>query len=276
VPLFHWTDYIHPPVAGARTVLTVHDLAFATDPSFHGPQSGWLLERCKAAAAQASHIVCPTQATANDVATHLGFDPKRTTVIPFGSDHVPSQPGPRPLSDPYLLTVGTIEPRKNHRRLLAAWRTLPAPRPRLVVLGRRGWECDAIVADLEQAVRDEGVVWYENVDDATVYGFMAHAQALVYPSQLEGFGFPPLEALALGTPVVAGDTPALTEVLGDAVRYCDPLNSEELAAALRAVVVDDGTERRDRGREHAAKYTWRETARAHALVYREVCREALS
>jgi glycosyltransferase involved in cell wall biosynthesis len=270
VSIFHWTDYIHPPVGKARTVLTVHDLAFAENPAFHGPQSDWLLSRCKVAATQASHIVCPTQATADDVATHLDFDPARTTVIPFGSDHVPSQPGPVPITEPYVLAVGTIEPRKNHRRLLAAWRSLPAPRPKLVVLGRRGWECDDIVADLERGVRDDGVIWHEGVDDATVYAYMAHARALVYPSQLEGFGFPPLEAMALGTPVLAGDTPALREVLGDAARFCDPMDEEDLATALGEMLADDASERRTRGRDHAAGYTWRASAEAHAALYREV------
>jgi len=189
-------------------------------------------------------------------------------VIPFGSDHVPAQPGPPPIPEPYLLTVGTIEPRKNHRRLLAAWRTLAAPRPRLVVLGRRGWECAEIVADLERAVRDEGVLWREDVDDETVYAFMAHARALVYPSRFEGFGFPPLEAMALGTPVVAGDTPALREVLGDAARFCDPTEEDDLSAALHDMLSAPGTGHRER--ERAAEFRWRASAEAYVRVYREV------
>ena len=273
--VFHWTDCIHPPVTAARTVLTVHDLAFAADPSFHGvEQSRVLLERCRAAARQAERILCPTQATADMVYEHLGRDTP-VTVIPFGCDHVPPNPGAHPLSgSPYVLCVGTIEPRKNHGGLLAAWRELSEPRPRLVVIGRRGWECDGIVAELERAEMEEDVEWLEDPPDATVYTYIAHAEVLVYPSRLEGFGFPPLEAMTLGTPVLVGDTPALREVLGDAAQFCDPDRHDELAARL-AQILEDRDRRQElitKGRQRAAGFTWRRSAEDHLMVYEEVYR----
>jgi glycosyltransferase involved in cell wall biosynthesis len=272
VPLFHWTDYVHPPVTAARVILTLHDLAFAADPTFHGPTTGLLTERCGAAVARAEHIICPTRATADEAQELFGRDRNSITVIPWGCDHVPHSPGPAPITQPYLLTVGTIEPRKNHQLLLDSWRALSAPRPRLVVLGRRGWECDEIVADLLRAVRGEGALWIEDVDDATVFSFMANALALVYPSRLEGFGFPPMEAMALGTPVIAGDTPALREVLGDTARLCDPNDGEALTAQLQAVIDDEGSRGQQiaAGRARASEFTWRACAEAHARVYREV------
>jgi glycosyltransferase involved in cell wall biosynthesis len=269
--VFHWTDYVHPPVTAAPVVLTVHDLAFLADPTFHGPQTGLLTERCAAAIHRAAHIVCPTHATADQVRERFASVSGRVSVIPWGCDHVP-RAGTPPIEEPYLLVVGTVEPRKNHRLLLTAWRTLPSPRPRLVVVGRRGWECDDIVADLQRAVRDEGALWIEYADDAAVFAFLANALALVYPSRLEGFGFPPLEAMALGTPVVAGDTPALREVLGEAAWFCDPSSPEDLAAQLRAVI-DDAKTRTQRilaGRAQAARFTWEACAAAHAAVYHEV------
>ena len=118
----------------------------------------------------------------------------------------------------------------------------------------------------------EGVQWIENPGDARVYDFTARARVLAYPSRHEGFGFPPLEAMRLGTPVVAGDTPALREVLGDAALFCDPDDPADLTRQLDAVLHDEEihADLVARGLARAADFTWRECARAHARVYREL------
>jgi glycosyltransferase involved in cell wall biosynthesis len=271
VSVFHLTDYIHPPVNRATTVLTVHDLAFAADPEFHGrEQSRVLMERTRRAAGRAARVICPTHATAEMVRAHLEVEPQRIQVIPFGCDHVPEVTAPPPIGEPYILSLGTVEPRKNHLQPLRAWSPLPAPRPRPVVLGRRGWECASIVTALSAAAAGGGVTWLENADDATVYRYLAHAEVLVYPSRFEGFGFPPLEALALGTPVLAGDTPALREVLGSAAWFADPADAEDLRDKLEGMVKDGGARARaqSEGRRQAAQYRWRDCARAHAELYR--------
>ncbi len=272
--VFHWTDYVYPPVSRARVVVTVHDVSFAEDPEFHGAtQSDVLLARCRAAADRVDRVLTPTQATADAAERHLGIAREKLTVVPFGSDHVLREsPPPHPRGGrPFLLALGTIEPRKNHLRLLEAWRALPTPRPELVVIGRPGWECERTVAALNRARADGGVTWLDDADDATMLAHLAHATALAYPSLLEGFGFPPLEALALGTPVVAGDTPALREVCDDAAAYCDPRDVESIRDALRDVV--DGKDVADRvalGRERARSFRWSECAATHARVYAEV------
>ena len=175
------------------------------------------------------------------------------------------------LSHPYILMLGTIEPRKNHLRLLQAWKQLPQPRPFLVIVGRPGWECEPIVAEIEAAVQRRQARWHRACDDARVFRYMAHATALAYPSRLEGFGFPPLEAAALGTPVLAGDTPALREVMQDAACFCDPEDTDAVAEALARLVEDEELRRRlvARGLERVKRFTWQECAHRHATVYRE-------
>jgi len=268
--LVHWTDYIHPPAGRAPVVLTIHDLAFASDSSFHGAdQTRILLDRTRAAAQRASAVVTPSAATAADVARHLPFVTPH--VIPFGSDHGgPGDEAP-PRAAPYFLMLGTIEPRKNHVRMLEAWRALGARRPALVVVGAPGWECDEAIRALRAAAAD-GVEWRPRADDREVRTLLRHAHALLYPSLLEGFGFPPLEAMALGVPTLCGDTPALRELAGDAALFVDPTDTEAITAGLRRVHGDQALREalRRAGPLRARDFSWDRCAEAHAALYRGV------
>jgi len=267
--VFHWTDYVHPPVSSAGRVLTIHDLAMAHDRRFHGSATALMLSRCRETATQSAQVICPTRATAEQVQAEFHLPDEKLSVIPFGCDHVAPTGTERPLEGDYITMVGTIEPRKNHHNLLRAYQGLPTPRPRLLVLGRRGWECDEVVAALRST---QGVTWIEDATDDQVMRYVEHAVALVYPSFLEGFGFPPLEAMALGTPVLAGDTPALREVLGSAAAYCDPHDVESIHHQLQSIL-NDPSLREDlgaRGSRQASRYSWAQCAQAHADVYQQV------
>jgi glycosyltransferase involved in cell wall biosynthesis len=270
--VFHWTDYVHPPLARARAVLTVHDVAFARDPSWHGPAAATLLARTRAAAAAAAAIVVPSASTAADLRRFVPHTAP-VHVIPFGADHVPqAPPPPPPLSRRYALCLGTLEPRKNHRALLAAWRGLAAHRPHLVVLGGIGWQCDAIVADVQQAVAAGLATWLPNVADAALWSWLAHAELLLYPSQWEGFGFPPLEAMQLGVPVLAHDCAPLRE-LGDGVfLFVDATDPAALQQGIARALDDDAwrATARTAGRRRATDFRWARCAAAHAAVYHEV------
>ena len=269
--VFHWTDYVQPPVSNARTVLTVHDLAFVRDPSWHGAQAAELRERTRLAIHEATALVVPSRTTADDLRC-FAPDAPDPRVIAWGADHVPQRRLPRPLDDDYALCVGTIEPRKNHLALLAAWRRLPSPRPRLVVVGAIGWECDEIVRELERAQRDGLVQWRTDARDDELWALLQHARLLVYPALWEGFGFPPLEAMALGVPVVAHDTPVLREVCGEAACAADASDADALAAVIERSLRDDELRARSTadGRDRAARFSWRACATAHADLYREV------
>lgn len=276
-PVFHWTDYVMPPVARARVVLTVHDLAFVRDARWHGDDAAVLRERTRAAIAAAAALIVPSRATADDLRAFAPEAPS-THVIPFGADHVPARTAngkasAMPFGDrPYVLCVGTIEPRKNHLALLAAFRQLPTPRPQLMVVGRIGWQCEPIVAALRAAVAEGWLTWWEDVDDAVLWQLLQHAAALAYPSAWEGFGFPPLEAMQLGVPVVANDIAPLRERGDGAFLFADANDPSALAAVLDRAVHDAGTRAGAIAAGHrcAQQYQWADCAKAHAAVYREV------
>jgi glycosyltransferase involved in cell wall biosynthesis len=265
--VFHWTDYVHPPVSTARVVLTVHDLAFVREPAWHGAAAAGLRARTAAAIAAAAIVVAPSQATASDV---RAFAPRADVrVIPFGADHAPV--APLPTAD-HVLCLGTIEPRKNHRALLQAWSLLPAPRPRLVVVGRVGWECADVVRELRAAAAAGWLDWLPAADDATVWRLLRSARALAFPSLWEGFGFPPLEAMALGVPVVAHDCAPMRELGHGVFTFADAREPALLAAALQRALTDDGVRTRaaTAGPARAAQFRWADCAQSHAALYREV------
>jgi len=269
--VFHWTDYVQPPVRTAKAVLTVHDLAFVRDPSWHGATAATLRGRTARAVAAAAALITPTKTTADDLRAFAPQAPA-PSVIPWGADHVPEAQLPRVRDGDYALCVGTIEPRKNHRALLEAWRRLPTSRPQLVIAGAPGWECDEIVRDLERAEHDGVIAWRRDADDQELWALLQHARLLAYPALWEGFGFPPVEAMSFGVPVVAHDTPALREVGDDAVCFTDATDVDALAAALEAALFDKALRKRcaGAGRARAADFTWRRCAEHHAQVYREV------
>jgi alpha-1,3-rhamnosyl/mannosyltransferase len=262
-------------VTRARAVLTVHDLAFVRDASWHGPDAAELRERTRRAIQRAAALIVPSQATADDVRT-FAPDAPPLHVIPFGADHVPTgAAGTHPFAGRrYALCTGTIEPRKDHLTLLAAWQQLPAPRPLLVVVGRIGWQCEAIVAALRAAEREGLVHWQHDASDAQTFHLLQHAELLVYPSRWEGFGFPPLEAMQLGVPVVAADIAPMRELGGGALELVAVHDAAALARGISRVLGDRAlaNARRTAGRARAAQFRWRDCAAAHAAVYHEVAR----
>lgn len=265
--VFHWTDYVHPPVSSARVVLTVHDLAFVREPAWHGAAAAGLRARTAAAIAAAAVVVAPSQATAADV---RAFAPRADVrVIPFGADHAPTTTLP---TGDHVLCLGTIEPRKNHRALLRAFELLPAPRPRLVVVGRDGWECAETVRALRAAAAAGWLTWLPDAGDDELWTLLRSARALAFPSLWEGFGFPPLEAMAAGVPVVAHDCAPMRE-LGDGVfAFADARDPAQLAAALQRALADAGfrAHAATAGPARAAQFRWAACAEAHAALYREV------
>jgi glycosyltransferase involved in cell wall biosynthesis len=272
--VFHWIDYVHAPLARAAAVVTVHDLAFVRDPAWHGDDAAVLRERTLAAVANARAVVVPSHATASDLRALVPAAPVH--VVPFGGDHVPL---PRANTNatanvraPYVLCVGTLEPRKNHLALLAAWRRLGARSPRLLVVGAPGWQCAPIVAALEAAVADGIATWQRGADDATLWSLLHGAEALVYPSLWEGFGFPPLEAMAAGVPVVAHDNAPMRELGDGCFQFADATSPDALAAAIERLLGDASLRTRASaaGRVRARDFRWQQCAERHAAIYREV------
>jgi glycosyltransferase involved in cell wall biosynthesis len=271
VDVVHDAGYVVPP-SRAPLVATVHDLAFLEYPSHYGWRTLAALRRGMALARrEACLVMCPSGATI-DACRAAGFDPARLRLVPWGVSAAPvdvaTVDGLRAryaLDRPYVLFVGTIEPRKNLPRVIDAFRGLGREDVLLVLAGPRGWKED--VAD---AV-DGGVRWLGAVARDDLAGLYAGAAAFVYPSLLEGFGLPVLEAMAHGTPVVTSAGTATAEVAGDAAVLVDPLDADAIAEGVDRVLRDAelSARLRSRGRIRAGAFTWERSAELAMEVYAE-------
>ncbi len=218
---------------GIKLVAMIHDLIPLTHPEYCRPgvlpaQS----RRMKVAMTRAAGIIANSADTARSVekmAPRLGCPvPVMATALLAGGTPV-RYPGDRPLAQPYFVVLSTIEPRKNHWMLLHIWRSLVerfgAGAPTLVVIGRRGWECENVVDMLERCEALQGKVIEESdCTDERLHLYLQHAQALLFPSFVEGYGMPLVEALQLGVPVIASHLGVFHEIAGDIPEYLDPLD----------------------------------------------------
>ena len=276
--LVHATSAAIPPTGGRPLVATVHDLAFRHFPDGYPAAGRRYHERsARIVADEAARVLVPSEATARDLAELYGVDRGRVTITPLGVE-VPAEPdragAERLLRDlgvrrRFLLAVGTLEPRKNLPRLVAAFGEVTDELPDhwLVVVGPVGW--GPALRPTWDSVR---VKLAGPVGDATLHALYQAADGLAYPSLYEGFGLPVLEAMAHGTPVLTSDRSSLPEVAGGAALLVDPLDRAAIAAGLVRLAGD--TPLREQlakaGRQRAAGLTWRATAAATWAAYREV------
>lgn len=275
--VMHLPRHLVPPQPGLRapTLVTIHDVLPLRAPELFSPviRANFRL-LAPALARRADRIVAGSQYTKGEIVELLDIDPQRVTVTPYGVDErfrpggaVPARLG---LDRPYVACVGTLEPRKNVAAAVRAFAALGDDSLALVVIGGRGWDG----GELETAARAAPgrVVLTGYVSDEELVGLLGGAACFVYPSLYEGFGFPVLEAMACGTPVVASERASLPEVAGDAALLVDPEDVDALAGALRRVLGDPAlaADLRARGRRRAALYTWRRCADATVCVYQEL------
>ncbi len=218
---------------GARAVIFLHDLIPLTHSEFCRPgERGHHERRVRNALIMAQGIIVNSQDTLTELTrfaarSNLPLPP--AVVAPLASGLPAYTAGPRPIAQPYFVMVGSIEPRKNHWMLLNIWRRMVectgALAPRLVIIGQRGWECENVVDLLERCEPLKGVVIEKGAcTDAELVTYLRHAQALLLPSFTEGFGIPIVEALSLGTPVIASDLAVFREIAADIPEYVDPLD----------------------------------------------------
>jgi len=185
-----------------------------------------------------------------DYAARSGLPCPPSLVAHLGLPSLPRPAAQPPLDGPYFVVVGTIEARKNHLMLLHVWRALVATQgaaaPRLVLIGQRGWECEQVVDLLERCEALRGVVIeVPSCDDAQLANWLAHARALLFPSFVEGYGLPLIEALALGVPVIASNLPAFREVARDIPHYLDPIDGLSWLDVVKAYAQPDSAARRE-------------------------------
>jgi len=215
----------------------------------------------------------------------LGADPGRVRVIPYAPSEAfrPASEGPERLATaygvraPYFLYVGTIEPRKNLARTLRAFaRVAPSlPQHQLVLVGDLGWKYEEVLAEARRPDLAHRVLLPGYVPEEDLPLLYSHALAFVYPSLYEGFGFPVVEAMACGAPVLTSRSSSLTEIAEGAAVLVDPLDEKALAEAFAALAADAGLRRelRAKGLARAATFTWDRTGRETVEAYREVYEE---
>ena len=279
--LFHATEHLLMPLPGCPTVLTVHDLIYRLFPQHHKRLNYWYLNAAMPLfVRRAGAIITISEATKRDVIRyyHVPADKVRVIYEAAAPGFAPASPeavaGARAryaLPERYLLSVGTIEPRKNLPRVLQALEELRARGLDLgwVIVGSKGWLYEDFLAQLEgsparAAVRLPGYVPDEDLP--AVYG---GAAALVMASVYEGFGLPILEAMACGTPVVSSGASSLPELGGAAARYFDPYHVDEMVEAIAAVLGDEALrqELRGQGLAQAARFSWAAAAEQTMALY---------
>jgi glycosyltransferase involved in cell wall biosynthesis len=252
-----------------RKVFMVHDLIPLTHAEYCRSGVDQIhRHRIHTALKHADGLIANSQATLDSLAAearnaNLPLPP--SVVARLASGMTPHPPVPRPLDAPYFVMLGTIEPRKNHWFMLHVWRRLVEQlgeaTPKLVVIGRRGWECENVVDMLERCAQLPGVVFEDgNCSDAQLHAYLQHAQALLFPSFVEGYGMPLVEALSLRVPVLASDLEAFHELADNIPDYLDPLDGPGWLARIRAYMgVDSPARAAQLARiDHFREPTWSE------------------
>lgn len=293
----HPVDVLHvqftaPPFCPCPVVVSVHDLSFEHLPETFLRRSRTQLRlTVRHSARRADRILTLSEHTRSDVIQTYKIDPAKVTAIPLAA---PAHFGPVTdakelqrvrhnygIDGDYVLSVGSIQPRKNLVRLIQAYAALRSAHtgnsfPKLVMVGKRGWLYDETLRALETTGVKDSIVLTGYVPEADLPALYSAALCFVYPSYFEGFGLPPLEAMQCGTPVVVGNATSLPEVVGDAGLKVDPFDVSAITAGIGDLINNSKLreELRIKGLERAAMFDWRDTARQTLKVYEQVARKS--
>lgn len=274
--LFWSPHYNIPLFYRGRLLVTVHDVFHLAMPEFVGGLHRRLYAQAMfgAVVKRADTVVCDSEFTMRELARFAGVSEQKLRVIRLGIDSswfAPVQ-APSPHAKPFLLFVGNVKPHKNLVRLLDAFASIAELVPHdLVIVGKKEGFITGDDVVKKRALRlGDRVHFTGYIDDAVLRQYFSHAAALVFPSLYEGFGLPPLEAMASGCPVIVSSAASLPEVCGEAAVYCDPCNSEDIAQKILLVLGDESL-RADlirKGLEQARKFTWESCAEETSRVMR--------
>lgn len=285
--LFHGTNFELPLWNRRRTVLTIHDLSTLLYPELHRPR---LVRRARVrlplAARLARAIITPTEAVKREVCSQFRLKSDKVSAIqeaprsifrPLHLDETLEIRKRLGIENDFLLFVGTLEPRKNLLTLLKAFDQIlrhTSWRPQLVVAGGEGWLMDETSSFMKESEIDEHLRLTGYLDDEELRALYSSCKAFIYPSLYEGFGLPPLEAMACGAPVVASRIPALQETLGEAAILIEPADVDDLAKAIIDILENDEGRLSliSAGLKQAAMFSWERAAKQTYEVYQRVWR----
>lgn len=287
VDIYHGPDFALPPIGKSlRKVVTVHDLAFLEHPEYAIPSLAATLNKIVPEAVAAADVVCTvSHEVSRTLIQHFQTPPEKLTVIPNGvSPHFRRISDPIILAatrhkfglkHPLVLSVGTLEPRKNHVGLIKAFYQAQKRKqgPAMLALaGGKGWLYEETQSLVEQLKLEKKVRFLGRVTDLELISLYSMADVFAFPSFAEGFGVPPLEAMACGVPVIVSNTASLPEVVGDAGLLIDPYNTGELATAILRILGDKQLQEdlRQKGYERVKQFTWQESARKMLTVYQKL------
>ena len=287
--LYHGLGFVAPLRAPCPTLVTVFDLSFVTQPGAHKLLNRTYLSLfARWSCRRAARVIAISEWTRRDLVHHFGIAPERIDVTPLGVDHRRFKPmspdaiaafrAERGLGENAIFYLGSLEPRKNLPRLVSAFARLHAQHPdlnaTLIIGGNLAWKYDAILTHIRQLGLGERIRLIGRMSDEDLPKWYGACAAMAYPSLYEGFGLPPLEAMACGAPVVTSNVAALPEVVGDAGIAVDPTDVRALAEALRRVLSDHGlrAEMRARSLARAAHFTWERTAALTLESYHRAAR----
>ena len=294
IDLLHSPDFIPPFRGHFRRLITVHDLTFLYYPQFLTDASRrYYNDQIARAVRVADHISADSTNTKADLVRLLNVPPEKISVVLLAHD-----PRYKPLDatacapvlerhklEPgFILFTGTLEPRKNVKGLLTAYRAMRerpsfglSEMPPLVLAGRRGWLYDEIFARIAALKLEGSVHFVENAPNEDLIALYNAAALFVLPSFYEGFGLPVLEAMACGTPVVCSERGSLPEVAGDAALFVNPDDLDGLASAMGRALEDQPlrAQMRSKGLAQAARFSWERTARETLGIYKQLMSDTL-
>ena len=263
-------------------VLTVHDLSIFLYPEFYSPYSRFwhknLLD-IKGLIAKADQIIVPSNTTKNDLQRFFSMSKNKTMVIPWGADHIKqtqnSKLKTQNFGHKYILFLATVEERKNVRGLIAAYeyareKKMIGSNIDLILAGPKGYGFSAIKIMADKSKFFSQIKILGPVSDEQKKSLYANASVFVYPSFYEGFGFPPLEAMAFGVPVIASSSASLGEILGNAALLVQPYQTAELAAAISNILNNENLRKiyAQRGLDLVKRYQWKDAAEKLSVAFK--------
>ena len=283
--LYHFPNFVLPPLRSrAKTAVTIHDMAFMKFPAFAEDRNRRYLDaRIRDTVRRADAVITVSEVSAGDIrellgvpeskvhGIHLGVSPTMRRASAASVERVRRQYG---LDRPYLLSVSTIEPRKNLTFMIDVFDRLRGFDGELVLAGMPGWKCEPVFAAMRSARMASRIRYIRYVSDADLPALYSGATAFICTSHYEGFGLPPVEAMACGVPVVSSAGGSLGEVLGDAACVVRSFDRDEWGDSVGRVVSDQSLRARlvAAGEARASGYTWDATAQRTWAVYRGICR----